>query len=387
MLALIIYAGQALLNLYSGRYGPPSTLGIGWCFLIFSQLVIGAYVLIFLRGLTGKGYRFNGLTWIFILNIFLLDAHDSLYGRKIPLKSKIIITALHVPMLLLELTVGVMHLISVVFTVPLSLCVLTRVSRRLRNFVNEAYLMPKARKVEDARLLAIFYSIVGTPDPGFEGTALHRLHRSNDIPSSKQVVLITSVIRAAYAEQDRLLAAVNPGQFSTKPPESPRDDFDTVTASINLWRSIISSLRRFPPEVLIEIFWWILQPKSLLDDRAGRSLSCLPWAASQVCQTWRKTALSSPQLWRRLPVIDLSQSKQLVVDRQICLLTTFIQRSNTAELDVCIWCPDTDCASYHPLLGFITKFLPFWARLSVFLTYVTLQGLESVQGALPCLPS
>ncbi|KAF5327892.1 hypothetical protein D9619_004504 [Psilocybe cf. subviscida] len=384
LLALVIYVGQALFNLSSGVYGPPSTLGIGWCFLIFSQLVIGGYMLVLFGGLLGKGYRLTGLTWLFILTMYQFDLQDSLYGLKLRLKSKVIIAILHMPMLLFELAAAILNLLAVICITSLALQVLAAISWRPWKFVNETYLVPKARKVEDARLLAIFYSVVSPLDSGFEGTALHRLHHSNDIPSTEQVVLITSVIRAAYAEQDRVLHAVNPDQHLTKQPGSPKYDLHMVTTSIDKWRSTITSLRRFPPEVLTRIFWWISESISSTNDRAARSLSSLPWAASQVCQTWRKAALSSPELWRRLPVIDLSHSKQPTIDRQISLLTTFIRRSNETELDVYIWSPNVDCAS-PPLLTFITKFSPFWARLSVFSTYPTLRSLESVQGALPTL--
>lgn len=95
---MIIYVVQALFNLHSGMYGSPSTLGIGWCFATFSQLVMGGYILVFLGGLPGKGYRLNGLSWVFILAMYQFDLQDSLFGLKLRLRTMAIIAILHLPM-------------------------------------------------------------------------------------------------------------------------------------------------------------------------------------------------------------------------------------------------------------------------------------------------
>ncbi|KAF8198821.1 hypothetical protein K438DRAFT_1583999, partial [Mycena galopus ATCC 62051] len=56
--------------------------------------------------------------------------------------------------------------------------------------------------------------------------------------------------------------------------------------------TILSPLRRMPPEILGEIFSWALPPF-----RSPLNVQDCPWVLTQVSSRWRAVALSRPSLW------------------------------------------------------------------------------------------
>ncbi|KAF9012800.1 hypothetical protein BDZ89DRAFT_479007 [Hymenopellis radicata] len=60
----------------------------------------------------------------------------------------------------------------------------------------------------------------------------------------------------------------------------------------------ISAFRRFPPEVLAEIFHWCsISSSNLLSTKKGRL-----WVVGQVCSRWRQIVMSQPALWTFISV-------------------------------------------------------------------------------------
>ncbi|KAJ7644257.1 hypothetical protein FB45DRAFT_736181, partial [Roridomyces roridus] len=59
--------------------------------------------------------------------------------------------------------------------------------------------------------------------------------------------------------------------------------------------------RRMPPSVLSQIF---LSALPTLDHRKGNTsdMKQTPWVLSQVCMSWRKICLATPQLWSTICV-------------------------------------------------------------------------------------
>ncbi|KAJ7646956.1 hypothetical protein FB45DRAFT_708065, partial [Roridomyces roridus] len=60
--------------------------------------------------------------------------------------------------------------------------------------------------------------------------------------------------------------------------------------------SILSPLRRMPPEVLTDIFSWTLPALHPMHGNA-RDVNQSPWTLAQVCRRWRDVALSTSSLW------------------------------------------------------------------------------------------
>ncbi|KAJ7167930.1 hypothetical protein C8R46DRAFT_1094547 [Mycena filopes] len=59
-------------------------------------------------------------------------------------------------------------------------------------------------------------------------------------------------------------------------------------------RGVLSALRRFPNEILLEIFQYTVNPT------AEEASSRAPWLVSQVCGHWRSVVVASPYLWRHI---------------------------------------------------------------------------------------
>ncbi|KAJ7168015.1 hypothetical protein C8R46DRAFT_1270804 [Mycena filopes] len=64
-------------------------------------------------------------------------------------------------------------------------------------------------------------------------------------------------------------------------------------------RGVLSAMRRFPNEILLEIFQYTVNPTA--EDTSSRA----PWLVSQVCGHWRSVAVASPFLWRHIVCPDL----------------------------------------------------------------------------------
>ncbi|KAJ6552771.1 hypothetical protein B0H19DRAFT_912045, partial [Mycena capillaripes] len=61
--------------------------------------------------------------------------------------------------------------------------------------------------------------------------------------------------------------------------------------------SILSPLRRTPPEVLSEIFSWTLPPAIYSRQRMGFRAMDSPWVLTHISRRWRAVAISAPYLW------------------------------------------------------------------------------------------
>ncbi|KAK7006095.1 F-box domain-containing protein [Favolaschia claudopus] len=68
-----------------------------------------------------------------------------------------------------------------------------------------------------------------------------------------------------------------------------------LETSAESYRGVLSSLRRIPNELLVEIFELCIDPDSPLDPKRHAS-----WIMSQVCSHWRAVAINSPSLWRHI---------------------------------------------------------------------------------------
>ncbi|KAF5329100.1 hypothetical protein D9611_014299 [Ephemerocybe angulata] len=80
--------------------------------------------------------------------------------------------------------------------------------------------------------------------------------------------------------------------------ESLLEDKATIDATISAHEAILRPIRRLPPDILREILAQCLpvdQPPTMESDKA-------PLTLTRVCRSWRKIALSSPELWHRIHI-------------------------------------------------------------------------------------
>jgi protein transport protein SEC61 subunit alpha len=63
---MLITAGQAIVYVFTGMYGPPQELGVGICALIVIQLVVAGLIVMLLDELLQKGYGLGSGISLFI---------------------------------------------------------------------------------------------------------------------------------------------------------------------------------------------------------------------------------------------------------------------------------------------------------------------------------
>ena len=97
-------------------------------------------------------------------------------------------------------------------------------------------------------------------------------------------------------------------------------------------------INKLPPEILCEIFWWVVStgPKSY--GRTAVPARGTPLRVSQVCKTWRDIALSYGRLWSFLYINGRSLHDAYVRDGfdLVVLFDMWIARSGRAALNCVI---------------------------------------------------
>jgi len=121
---------------------------------------------------------------------------------------------------------------------------------------------------------------------------------SNLPPSEIEVDLILNIVSVSESYIDRIRK-----QLEIHPKNRVlKNQLRTYENYLTRHQSILSPLRRLPPELLYQIFDFSAPPRLHLEgpDNPIR-WSELPFNVSQVCHRWRAITLSMPILWTRIP--------------------------------------------------------------------------------------
>ncbi|KAJ7457829.1 hypothetical protein FB451DRAFT_589278 [Mycena latifolia] len=143
-------------------------------------------------------------------------------------------------------------------------------------------------------------------------------------------------------------------------------------------KSLLSPLRRFPPDLLAKIFVICVanEPFTRLDSRTA------PWVLGKVCSRWRAIALSTPSLWSE---IDISLDPY---DAKFCLwrpapkhivhiVRLALQRSGNHPLIVKVSC-ETHLDA-HPALELLMAESHRWADVELYMPAPLLLTLAPIQ--------
>ncbi|KAJ7608982.1 hypothetical protein FB45DRAFT_1067026 [Roridomyces roridus] len=141
---------------------------------------------------------------------------------------------------------------------------------------------------------AINTTIQSLQNAAAPGTRLHALIYSNDPPEPAEIPLIQSFapeIDASLASLDAEIWRLQERLRSLKKDRSELLDHQRVH------KSILSPLRRMPPEILAEIFVFSLPTVTELFERQKFQIEDSPWVWTHICSRWRTVAISTPTLW------------------------------------------------------------------------------------------
>ncbi|KAJ7239601.1 hypothetical protein B0H12DRAFT_1025164, partial [Mycena haematopus] len=126
------------------------------------------------------------------------------------------------------------------------------------------------------------------------GTRHHALLNSNEVPLDSEVPIIKSTISKLDASLACIEEEIVQLHSRLKQLEAERARLSSCRAQS---RTILSPLRRMPPEILGEIFLWTI-PLDLDDERTYSA-----WILTHISRRWREIAVSTSPLWS-LVVID-----------------------------------------------------------------------------------
>ncbi|KAJ7239212.1 hypothetical protein B0H12DRAFT_82827 [Mycena haematopus] len=149
-------------------------------------------------------------------------------------------------------------------------------------------------------------------------------------------------------------------------------------------RHLNSALRRFPPEILAEIFRICVAADMSMDGVLDTWTA--PWVLGQICRSWRTVALSTPRLWCYIDIVlehpDESHSKNMVR-----LLKLFLERSRSCPLTLRVDSGSRctlDLRS-HPVLNVLMKTSDRWGDAHFCLPPFLLVSLSPIKGRLGSL--
>ena len=124
----------------------------------------------------------------------------------------------------------------------------------------------------------------------------HDLLISNDQPRQQDIQIIEDCIQDhefRTSEIEKLLKDIEQAyQFV----DSRRK---AHTKLAEAYKGTLSAIRKFPSELLEEIFLLCVRSCSNVMSPRGP-----PWVFGKVCRRWRSVALSAPQLWSVIPLLD-----------------------------------------------------------------------------------
>ncbi|KAK0435531.1 hypothetical protein EV421DRAFT_1229876 [Armillaria borealis] len=146
-------------------------------------------------------------------------------------------------------------------------------------------------------------------------------------------------------------------------------------------KRLLSPVRRLPADVLIEIFTACLpEDPDLPDDTDSLDAQLAPWVLSQVCASWRQTALASTGLWANIRLrMDLYTNHMESVFR----LGTVLDRAGERLLRVYI--QGRKDFSDHPVFVLILSTSARWKSLDVAAPLHSFHSFNSISHHFPLL--
>ncbi|KAK7015257.1 hypothetical protein R3P38DRAFT_3204454 [Favolaschia claudopus] len=111
---------------------------------------------------------------------------------------------------------------------------------------------------------------------------------------------------------------------------------------INAHHSILSAVRRLPPEILGEIFLLALPDVDYIDSDVAEHIKGTPWLLSHVCRRWRAAIQGNPLLWSNIHVDTINLRRRIIHtfredEHPLRALETQITLSDNAPLFVDFW--------------------------------------------------
>ncbi|KAJ3801467.1 hypothetical protein GGU11DRAFT_838067 [Lentinula aff. detonsa] len=151
---------------------------------------------------------------------------------------------------------------------------------------------------------------------------------TNYVPSTAELEKVKDLLLQPQIELSKVLSEIDRVQAAL-------DDLllqkQSIEEYIDAHKSLLSPVRRIPPETLAEIFIHCLPTDSLY---AVRNLAEAPLIFTTICRDWRQIALNTPQLWSSLHFFLPSHLSDDVFSRRMAGITLWLERSGSLPLSI-----------------------------------------------------
>lgn len=149
---------------------------------------------------------------------------------------------------------------------------------------------------------------------------------------------------------------------------------ERLRANSNLYKGALSAFRRFPPEILSEIFQYF---DSAPDFRTA-------YVPAQVCRLWRDVAFSTASLWTTLDLSLKEGEEELELD----MAQQWLARSGELPITFTLGSMDSQLKEpNHPCIQLLAAHAHRWEEATIHLPADTMRGFQSVRHNLPILQS
>ncbi|KAJ3736081.1 hypothetical protein DFJ43DRAFT_990080, partial [Lentinula guzmanii] len=151
---------------------------------------------------------------------------------------------------------------------------------------------------------------------------------TNYVPSTAELEKVKDLLPQPQIELSKVLSEIDRVQAALDDLLSQKQSIENY---IDAHKSLLSPVRRIPPETLAEIFIHCLPADSLY---AVRNLAEAPLIFTTICHDWRQIALNTPQLWRSLHFFLPSHLSDDVFSRRMAGITLWLERSGSLPLSI-----------------------------------------------------
>ncbi|KAJ8089267.1 hypothetical protein PM082_014515 [Marasmius tenuissimus] len=154
------------------------------------------------------------------------------------------------------------------------------------------------------------------------------------------------------------------------------EEKERIEGIVSESRSVLKPIQRLPLELLARVFWFSANAPGVFSQgfRGQQPPTSLnpsnkPWVLSQVCQSWRKTVLNTPDLWTNVSFTipsDVAGGQTIDVSLAQChRLQLQLQRSANHPINIYTKTPDATTTSLERFLSPLCAYSPSWRHLRI----------------------
>ncbi|KAJ7593928.1 hypothetical protein C8J56DRAFT_424281 [Mycena floridula] len=143
-----------------------------------------------------------------------------------------------------------------------------------------------------------------------------------------------------------------------------------LVSNLAIHQTILSPIRRIPPEILSDIFEFYVLDAPLAADQGA-------WLLAKVCADWKSITDTSPRVWAHIKI-------GMSTRRKSCVLQQHLVRSRKCPLNITFM---SERQEENVLLDVLKEHSDRWQHVVLHISISAYRGLSSIRGLLPSLRS